>query len=1121
MEKLFGLSMNAIAGCLGSVLLLVLAVLALVAWRRPVMFKLGLRPIPRRRAQSTLIVFGLMLASLIITAAFGTGDTLSYTIRSLVIDELGEIDEIISGDEQSGYFKVDRYDELSRDLKGYADIDVFMPVIRETTPAVNTTRSQSLRNLDVMALRPEDIGTILAEDITDSQGHLLQLNDLEAHEVYLNAPAAEALHAQPGDVLELYTSPKPKILTVRAIAAQGENPRLLLTLRQAQGLFDQRGNINGILVSNAGDDIAGAELSTSVTTHLRGLLADPKVASQIFVMLTGDPTIAETIHTAAAKYEGNTQADLLTLADGLQAGQLTPQVQSLLADEGTASLVVTILNNANWRNQATRDRLEDLFGDLANMTVQDVKRDNLDTAELAASAFTTIFIVTGLFGIGAGMVLIFLIFVMLAAERKSEMGMARAVGAQRGHLVEMFVFEGTAYDIVAAGVGVALGAVTGLVISVTLGQMFAAQSDLEIRPYITLRSLAVSYSLGMLVTFVTVLISAYRVSRLNIVSAIRDLPEPPPPPRHLQDRFLAPLRRLVEGFRQLIRWRILPALWTWFVGIPLSILGIIWMGFTAGPFTFLLGLLLFPVGIQTLNAAAYTGGISFIIIGGGLTLRGILGWLLKKRPGWADRIAFTLIGGLLLFYWSVPTDALEKALGVEELGGGAEMLFVSGVMLVTGAILLVMYNADLMLRLILTLLGGSSRLAPVLRMAIAYPLASRFRTGMTIGMFAIVIYSVIFMAAAFKTNEAYFADTEGLTGGYQLRAETSTNNPLPDLASAIARSPRLHRTDYAVVASQSMLSVELQQAGGQWESYYLKGVDDAYLEHTNYDMTVMAEGYESAQEIWQALLEHPGYAVIDRYAIPQRSSTTVMIGGPEFKMQGLYLEDEVMKPAVLRVRDPSTEATFEVTVIGVAENLGYGLLTSHKTLEQSLPFEVIPTTHYIRLAAGVSPEAAGEALETAFLRYGLQSVDQVEEIRDSQASELVIERLLLGFLTLGLVVGVAALGVISTRAVVERRQQIGMLRALGFQREMVTWSFLIESSFVALLGIGIGTVLALVAAYNMILQMAKEVPGMQFDMPWSTILVVVGLAYGMALITTWLPALQASRVTPAEALRYE
>ena len=113
--------------------------------------------------------------------------------------------------------------------------------------------------------------------------------------------------------------------------------------------------------------------------------------------------------------------------------------------------------------------------------MDDIKRDTLDLGELAASAFTTIFIVSGLFGITAGLVLIFLIFVMLAAERKSEMGMARAVGAQRGRLVEMFVFEGTAYDLVAAAVGVALGVATGLIVALTLGRAFAG-TDLDHPP---------------------------------------------------------------------------------------------------------------------------------------------------------------------------------------------------------------------------------------------------------------------------------------------------------------------------------------------------------------------------------------------------------------------------------------------------------------------------------------------------------------------------------------------------------------------------------------------------------------------------------------------------------------
>ena len=52
MEKLFGLEMAAIAGTLSTILVLVIVSLALLAWRRPVFFKLGLRPIPRRQADN-------------------------------------------------------------------------------------------------------------------------------------------------------------------------------------------------------------------------------------------------------------------------------------------------------------------------------------------------------------------------------------------------------------------------------------------------------------------------------------------------------------------------------------------------------------------------------------------------------------------------------------------------------------------------------------------------------------------------------------------------------------------------------------------------------------------------------------------------------------------------------------------------------------------------------------------------------------------------------------------------------------------------------------------------------------------------------------------------------------
>jgi putative ABC transport system permease protein len=483
------------------------------------------------------------------------------------------------------------------------------------------------------------------------------------------------------------------------------------------------------------------------------------------------------------------------------------------------------------------------------------------------------------------------------------------------------------------------------------------------------------------------------------------------------------------------------------------------------------------------------------------------------------------MGLTLTIFWSLPGGYLEERLGIPEMSSGPEMLFIAGILLVSGAVLVIMYNTDLILRFILLILGRSPRFAPVLRMAIAYPLSNRFRTGMTIAIFAVVTFSVIFMATLFKVNDILLSDTEQFTGGFDLRVDFSRKNPLDDLKRAVARQPVLDRDDYAVIASLNTISVELKQGQlGQWEGYLIQAADPTYLENVDYEIGVKAEGYTSSAEIWEAIRTKSGLAVMDPLGVPSRTTTNIVIGGPSFSLEGVYLEDETMKPIILDVRKPNSEDTFEVTIIGVLEQTaisGYGLITSQDTVERGLSMTLTAPTYFIRLKEGVDPAQTSASLESVFMKNGLESVDLVQELRDSMKMNLIFQQLMLGFLTVGLVVGVAALGVISTRAVVERRQQIGMLRALGFQRRMVSWVFLIESSFVALLGIGLGVGLALIPASQLVTDMAVDIPGLTFQVPWKEIMIVTGLAYSMTVLTTWLPAVQASRVRPAEALRYE
>ena len=85
---------------------------------------------------------------------------------------------------------------------------------------------------------------------------------------------------------------------------------------------------------------------------------------------------------------------------------------------------------------------------------------------------------------------------------------------------------------------------------------------------------------------------------------------------------------------------------------------------------------------------------------------------------------------------------------------------------------------------------------------------------------------------------------------------------------------------------------------------------------------------------------------------------------------------------------------------------------------------------------------------------------------------------------------------------------------------MVGWQFIIESSFIALLGILLGVAVGALGGYNLFSVTVKD-SGAQFVFPWSQMLVIGLLVWAASLIFTIVPAVRASRVPPVEALRYE
>jgi putative ABC transport system permease protein len=142
MDKILGVPMNFVVVVSLGAFIIAAGVIAVLAWRNRAALKMGVRNIPRRPAQTALIILGLMFSTIIITSTFGVNDTIMSTGRSIGVQTIGNTDEIISaGDPTSaggrkffdysrtipGFFDYSRFEEVRSGLSGYDKIDGLMP----------------------------------------------------------------------------------------------------------------------------------------------------------------------------------------------------------------------------------------------------------------------------------------------------------------------------------------------------------------------------------------------------------------------------------------------------------------------------------------------------------------------------------------------------------------------------------------------------------------------------------------------------------------------------------------------------------------------------------------------------------------------------------------------------------------------------------------------------------------------------------------------------------------------------------------------------------------------------------------------------------------------------------
>jgi putative ABC transport system permease protein len=1012
MEKLFGIPMQSIMVVLLVLLGICLLSVAFIAWRRPVIFKLGVRNIPRRKAQTTLIVVGLMLATLIISAALGTGDTLNYSVRNAAVEGLGPVDELIvynnNPDEDANiaqsFLRTIPEDSVQkvRDVaEGNDDIDGVAGLLLSRAPFINVgfndptglTDMESLSQIasgsepgvSIAGLNQESIDSI--GGVNDLDGNAINVDELGDSGVYLNEGAADDLAASTGDTLVFFIGNEPFTATVAGVlpdtvitgTLSPGQPGALMALSRLQQLTGQEGQISAVAVSNSGDAEGGLSRSEDVTTTLNEALADD------------------------------------------------------------------------------------------NLGAVPIKQDNVELAELVANIFVTFFIVFGLFSIGVGILLIVLIFTMLAAERRAEMGMTRAVGAQRRQLIQQFLSEGAGYTLLSGIVGTALGVLAAWGISQAFKALLGDEFD--ITPHFEPRSLIIAYCLGVVITFLAVAISSWRVSRLNIVAAVRDIP----------DAYVAKRNR-----KQLI-WSIV---------------------------MIVAGGLLLMTGVNAEQQAPFTIGFTLIPFG----LAGILTYFgMKSRP------VLTIAGLITLVFWLLPEDIFSDIFG--EFNGNIEMFFVSGICIVAASTLIIVQNLDSILSLVEHLGSRVKGFLLASRLAVAYPGANKGRTGMTIAMFSLIVFSLVMIAAINSNFTAAFLNDKAYAG-WDVRVDVAEENPVDDFQAT------LESTGVDTSQIESIGRIDLPNQGGtqfidqdgEWSQLDTSTMNDAWIDGSGLTFQAHATGYDSDEAIIEALKTEPDVMVISSGLA--EGAPAGGFGEPVSTMAGTSNEGTFEAPTVTLQTEDDQER--QVRVIGVLNDdfsmlfgAYMGTTTSETLFPANGPNDV---SYYIHVAEGASADDVARDIEVKLLPFGAVATDLEQQMKDDQSTQQSFMYVLQGFMGLGLIVGIAAVGVIAYRAVVERRQQIGMLRALGVQRRVVQQAFVLESTIIVILGVLAGAVFGLILAYTLMTSDSfTEGAGssVSFIVPWDTILVTLSLSIVAALLMAWVPARQASRVIPAEALRYE
>jgi len=490
---------------------------------------------------------------------------------------------------------------------------------------------------------------------------------------------------------------------------------------------------------------------------------------------------------------------------------VSPEVVQAFDPDGTftfdhivLSATGTVFDSTNAAQVVTDRAWVAIATPQSDFMTRQVKQDLLDEAEAEGKELTQIFSVVGGFSVLAGVLLLINLFVMLAEERKPNLGVLRAIGWKQSALRRAFRAEGVIYALIASVIGTVLGIGVGWAIVRLTKDILAGSnrtSDFELQFTVRFPSLVTAGLIGLSIAMAAIWFTSWRISRLNIISAIRDLPEP----RTRRSR------ALVTG---------------------------------GGVAAIVAGAALLAGGLIAANGFLAIVSVPLAALGVALLVKDSMSPLLVSGIAGAITVAWGA-----LFFPIMPTDMTE--------GIDINFFLLFGAVIVAGGVAVTTVLGPTFQRLL------SSRNRPMIeaRVAMAYPSARMFRTAASLAMYSLIIFTLAFMAIlanGLVLQQAKVA--ESTAAGHDIIVQSNRVNPIDP--AEIRTLDGVTQVSPLIRNSASFLPSWQESSDSLFLDWPLVGIEPGFAEVGAPTLSQRAERFDSDMQALAAVTTDPSLVIV-------------------------------------------------------------------------------------------------------------------------------------------------------------------------------------------------------------------------------------------------------------------